>query len=117
MSDISISSIGHDQHGHIRILKISGSLDAATYSELEKEAQSVMSGEAIHLILDLSDTVYMGSAGLRAFHTLSKQLGEKNGKLVLLQPSDQVARVLKTLGFDTYFATHDSLEDAINATG
>ena len=37
------------------------------------------------------------------------------GQVKLLQPSDSVARVLKTLGFDQFFNIHSSLDEAVNS--
>lgn len=104
----------------ITILQLTGDLDGQTYQSLETKAGDAIGAGASNLVIDLGGVGFMGSAGLRALHGIANKLksagaGGSAGKMVLLNPSDAVSRVLKTLGFDQAFAIHSKLEDALKA--
>lgn len=100
----------------VTILLVTGDLDSKTYQDLEAKASEVIGGGASNILLDLSAVNYMGSAGLRAMHGISNKLkAAGGGQLKLLNPSDAVSRVMKTLGFDKFFNIHTSLDEALKA--
>lgn len=100
----------------VTILHVSGDVDSKTYQDLESKAGDLISGGANNILLDLSGVNFMGSAGLRAMHSISGKLKSSGGgQLKLLNPSDAVSRVMKTLGFDKFFDIHKDLDQAIKA--
>jgi anti-anti-sigma regulatory factor len=48
-------------------------------------------------------------------HAMSGKLKDAGGQLKLLNPSDPVARVLKTLGFDRFFDIHATRDAALKS--
>lgn len=101
----------------VTVLRLSGDLDSKTYSDLEAQAGSLIAAGARNILLDLGDIQFMGSAGLRAMHGISNKLkgSTDGGKVKLLNPSEAVARVLKTLGFDQFFEIHSSHDVAVRS--
>lgn len=100
----------------VTILHVSGDVDSKTYVDLEAKAGELISSGAKNILLDLSGVNFMGSAGLRAMHGIAGKLKSTDGgQLKLLNPSDAVSRVMKTLGFDKYFDIQSNLEDAVKA--
>ena len=104
----------------VTILHLTGDLDGKTYQELEAKAAEVIGAGASNLLFDLSGIGFMGSAGLRALHAVSNKLktagpGGSTGKMMLLNPTDAVSRVFKTLGFDQHFSIHTNLEEALKS--
>ena len=104
----------------VTILYLAGDLDGKTYQDLEAKAGEVVGAGASNLLVDLSGVGFMGSAGLRALHAISNRIKTAGpngspGKMMLLNPSDTVSRVLKTLGFDQYFSIHNNLDGALKS--
>ena len=101
----------------VTVLHLFGDLDSKSYSELESRAASIIEGGSRNILLDLTGVSFMGSAGLRAMHGIASKLKNSTGggQLKLLKPSEAVARVLKTLGFDQFFDVHSSLDEAVNS--
>lgn len=99
----------------VTILHVSGDVDSKTYQDLEAKAGELINAGANNILLDLSGVNFMGSAGLRAMHSIAGKLKTGNGQLKLLNPSDAVSRVMKTLGFDKYFDIHSNLDEAVKA--
>jgi anti-anti-sigma factor len=104
----------------VTILQLTGDLDGKTYQELETKAGEVISAGASNLLFDLSGVGFMGSAGLRALHAISSKIKTAGpnggaGQMKLLNPSDAVSRVMKTLGFDQHFSIHNDLDGALKS--
>ena len=106
----------------VTILRLEGDIDAATQKTLQDKATEVVAGGATHILLDMSGVNYMGSAGFRAIHALTNMLSSeesstlsKSPHLKLLNPTDSVARVIKTLGFDVYLDIYQDRDEAVNS--
>jgi len=104
----------------VDILHLKGPIDANTQKDLEVKAGEIIAQGANNIVLDLKEVSYLGSAGLRALHVIAGKFGgdgqaEKFAHVKLLSPSDEVRRVLKTLGFDAYIGTYDDLDQAVSA--
>ena len=104
----------------VTVLKIEGDIDASTYKELQDKAAEVVDAGAENILLDMGDVEYMGSAGFRAIHAISNMLNKeheegmyKSAHVKLLNPRGEVARVIKTLGFDSFLEIHDDRNAAI----
>lgn len=101
----------------VTMLVLNGSLDANTQGDLENKANEMIDAGARHLLFDLSSVNYLGSAGLRAFHMISNRLKESDpaGNIKLLNPSAPAGKVMKTLGFDSFFDVQSDVNEAINS--
>lgn len=110
---IAVSEAGGDVP--VSVLRVSGDLDSKSYPELESKAGALIAGGKGRMALDLSGVTFMGSAGLRAMHGIANQLkgAGGGGQLMLVNPSEAAARVMKTLGFDQFFDIHKSLDEAL----
>ncbi len=116
----------------VTVFHVNGSIDAASYEQLQSRAdQSIQSGTT-NLLLDLSGVPYMSSAGLRAinhiynlFHKETAGAGEeavnqglragkyKSPHLKLLSPTPRVLEVLQMTGFDMFLEIHHNLKEAL----
>ena len=101
----------------VTVLRLTGDLDSKTYGDLDAKAASLIEAGSRNILLDLSGIGFMGSAGLRAMHGMATKLkgAAGGGQLKLLNPSDAVARVLKTLGFDQYFDIHATDDEEVKS--
>ena len=106
----------------VTVLKIEGDIDASSYKELQDKAAEVIDSGAENILLDLSSVEYMGSAGFRAIHAVANMLNKeqkqgmyKSEHVKLLNPHGEVARVIKTLGFDAFLEIHDDRQAAIDS--
>ena len=102
----------------VSVLRLKGSLDANTQSELENKAQEAVDSGAEYLLLDMSAVEYLGSAGMRAIHAITNILSPddpsmRSARLKVVNPSPAAAKVFKTLGFDSFIDIHDSIDEAI----
>lgn len=121
MSDLSIM-VGQERDGSVSVLRLEGDIDASTHKSLEEKASEVIVGGAENILLDLSGVKYMGSAGFRSIHAISNMLESggaqglgKSSHLKLLNPTEEVSRVIKTLGFDVYLDIYTDRNEAVSS--
>lgn len=63
-------------------------------------------------IVDLSGVRYMNSSGVGVLITIMTKINNKNGKLVLVNPSSQVVKLLEMTKLDSIFNTVKSITEA-----
>ncbi len=112
------------EHGNapVTVLHLKGEIDANTQADLESKAEEVVGTGTQNLLLDLSEVTYMGSAGFRAIHAIAGKLGDeqsataiRSSHLKLLNPSAEVSKVIKTLGFDSYLDIYEDINQAVKS--
>ena len=121
----------------VSVVHIKGDLDASSYLELVNTAQKLYDEGARHMVLDLTDLVFISSAGLASLHMVTKLFrGEKTDpeqgwatfkeidrerdsgmqkNVKLLNPSADVDKVLDTVGFKQFFEVYSSLSQAVGS--
>ena len=120
----------------ITILETHGDLDASSYQDLIAKGQELYATGARDILLDMSDTPFMGSSGLAALHSLALLVrGDElpdlesgwnvfheidrdrdsglQKHIKLLNPQPQVDRTLEMTGLKQFFEVHADLETAI----
>ncbi|MEC4675047.1 MAG: STAS domain-containing protein, partial [Nitrospirota bacterium] len=71
-------------------LRVKGRLDAYWSDHLTKSLAEVIREGTDHVTLNLSEIVYLSSAGIRVLIQTHKQLKSIQGMLVVSNPSEQV---------------------------
>lgn len=81
--------------GEVRKLKVKGRLDGYWADHLAKALEEEIHRGSHHLLLDLSEVVFLSSAGIRVLVRYYKQLKEIRGSLQVSEASDPVRKVLE----------------------
>lgn len=98
-------------HDKAVVVAVSGRLDANTAAEFELELQNIPASS--RLILDLADTAYVSSAGLRCVLAAGKRAKATGGSLELAGLGGSVREVFEISGFLSIFSTHESAAAAL----
>jgi anti-sigma B factor antagonist len=64
-------------------------------------------------IIDISEVRYMNSSGIGVLITILTKLRNKEGEVVLLNPSEQVKKLLVITKLNNIFSTFESKEEAL----
>jgi anti-anti-sigma factor len=120
----------------VTIIHVEGSLDSSTSVQFQKKAAELIKGGAHHILVDLTHSPYVSSAGFRVLSQIFKDLnaihpdsnlsetdmrkGVREGSykspyLKLLNLSNQPKTVFTATGFDMYIEEYDDLKKAISA--
>lgn len=87
------------KEGRTLFLTVAGRLDTTTAPDLEKVVKEELP-DADALEVDLKETEYLSSAGLRVLLEASKMMKEKEGGMAVRNANEQVMDIFKVTGFD-----------------
>ena len=106
--------ITKEEFKNCTVIKPSGRVDSSNASELDITLNEVIDGGQKNLVMDLSEIEYMSSAGLRAIVSARKlvKTGVFDGDVVIANPSERAADVLKLSGMGRLFKIKDSVTSA-----
>ena len=97
----------------ISVLYLKGYLDAHTASDFECALEKLVSEERVKIIVNLSDLIYISSAGLGVFMGFIEDIRKKEGDIKMAEPSKKVMRVFELLGFQVLYQIFDSEQEAM----
>lgn len=80
------------------IVSIKGELDAYTASRLDDELRALVQDGRQSIVVDLRETEFIDSTGLRVLVQYFKQLRGTGGAFVVSEPSKPIRRVLDIAG-------------------
>ena len=96
----------------IRLLKLIGALDMTGTYSIEVEFVRQCDGENVRVIVDLSRVNYLSSIGIPMLINTAKSVSNRGGKLVLLNPQQNVSDVLDIVGIQQIIPVYTDMETA-----
>lgn len=96
---------GFGLHGAANVLRVAGRLGGEDAAQLRREGERRLLPQSA-LAVDLSGVSFMDSAGLGALVALEKAARSKKARLVLLDPSPRVVRLLESVRLTDFFHLH-----------
>ena len=97
----------------ISILYLKGYLDAHTASDFESALDKLVCEERVRIIVNLSELVYISSAGLGVFMGFIEDIRKKDGDIKMAEPSKKVMRVFELLGFQVLYQIFENEQEAV----
>jgi anti-anti-sigma factor len=90
-----LEELGFEPLGDGVLARVSGEVDLSNASSVQERLLAAVPNTASALVLDLSETEYLDSSGIRLIFELAQRLGRRAQKLELVVPNDSlVKRVL-----------------------
>lgn len=87
----------------VRTVQVQGRLDQSLNPKLEEKLHSQLQAGHVHLIVDLTNTSYINSGGLRCLVSAWRQARQQNGNLVLCGLNSRLQEIFSMVGFDKVF--------------
>jgi anti-sigma B factor antagonist len=97
----------------VMIFVLEGRIDSAGANQLDDELQRALADGQYKMVLDMAGVTYINSAGLRTLADVLTQSRAQAGDLRLVALSPKVERVFKIIGFDRFFASYATVNDAL----
>jgi len=92
-----------------------GRIDAITSPQLERMLRGPLEAAQRFVLVDLAQVTYISSSGLRVLLVTAKELGQRDGSLILCCAQPRVGRVLSMAGFAEILAIFDTRDAALQA--
>lgn len=94
------------------LVGVNGRLDQTLNPQLEFNLKELLEDGHYHLVVDLSQTTYINSGGLRALVGAWRKAKEHNGNLVLCGLNDRLQEIFSMVGFDKVFQIYPDTQMA-----
>ena len=99
----------------VKMISVDGRLDQSQNSELEQTLMELLDTGQNRLLVDLSQTSYINSGGLRTLVTAWRKARQQKGNLVLSGLNERLQEVFSMVGFDNVFQIFPTTVEAIVA--
>lgn len=126
----------HTENGRVpvTVMHVHGNIDSSTYQDFESKAEELIKEGTRYILVDLSHSGFISSAGFRALNHIFKKLREvhpeanlsdeemkkgisagtyKSPHLKLLKMSPETRTAFEMSGFDMYIDTFTDLKAAV----
>ncbi len=100
---------------HVSVVSVAGRVDSGTAPDVEKALQELVEADRNQIVLDLKETEYMSSAGLRVLVSTLKAAKKSGGELKLAQLSTRVKEVLDLAGLTPVFNVYADVIEAVGS--
>jgi len=99
----------------VRTVRLAGRLDVEGSQEIDLKFTSLTASHQAYVIVDMSLVDFLSSLGLGTLVRSAKAQMSRQGKMVLLAPQPNVARVLQSTRVDQILDVFYDLEQALEA--
>lgn len=108
MIDITV-----EKGGTITIAKMGKRVDYDNAITYEETLVNLLNEGTQNLLLDFSDTVFLGSAGIRVLLIVAKKIKKSDGMFGLCYTNSNVFEVIKADGFNNIFRMFPTREEGM----
>ncbi|HNX00244.1 MAG TPA: STAS domain-containing protein [Candidatus Cloacimonadota bacterium] len=106
--------IRFDQVNDIIIVTLHGKLETATVENLSLELDQYMNIVEIKVLVDLSDLVYVSSAGMSLLQRLAKSIKDNKGDILFCSAPQFIRESFDIVGFNQLLNFVDTRDDGIS---
>jgi anti-anti-sigma factor len=109
-----LAEVRGSRSGDSVVAEIVGEVDASNTAEIAGQLRDLVSNRSTRLVVDLSPTRYLDSAGINLLFSLGQELRSHQVSLrLVVDPASPVARMLALTGLDKANPTFASLAAAL----
>jgi anti-anti-sigma factor len=111
----SLAQIAEERRGEVAIAHIDGEIDASNAAWTSARLRALLTNHSDALVVDLSGTTYLDSAGIALLFALAGELRLHQQQLrLIVAEASPIARMVALTGLDRTVATYPSLEAALD---
>jgi len=111
---VTVAQVRVEQHDGLPVAFLGGEVDAANAAHVTEELMTAVTNRAPALVLVLTDTRYLDSAGINLLFQLQQVLQSRRQRLgLVLDGSARLRRVLEISGVLEAIAVWDDLDSAL----
>jgi anti-anti-sigma factor len=107
-----------ERRDSVQLVRIAGEVDISNAGQLEDEISDAVPNDALGLVLDLSATSYLDSAGIRMLFELAERTEGRRQSLAIVVPGDSLIRhSLAVTEVEQAMSVYGTTADAVAAMG
>ena len=113
-----LAHITDERRGGLAVARVEGEIDASNVKWVESRLRALLTNQSDGLVVDLSATTYLDSAGIALWFALAEDLRQHQQQLrLVVVDRSSIARMVTLTGLDEAVPTHPTLEQALNDEG
>jgi anti-anti-sigma factor len=114
----TLARLEDEWHDEIPVARLQGEIDASNVKEMGDRLRSLLSNRSVALVVDLSQTTYLDSAGINMLFALADELrGRQQRFALVVAERSPIARMITLTGLDQAMAVRPTLPDALSEVG
>jgi anti-sigma B factor antagonist len=103
-----------ERRGDVPVVSLEGEIDVSNAPDIAIEVRAVVDNRATALVVDLSGTQYLDSAGINLLFALGDDLRTRQLTLrLVVAPGSSIARMLTITSLDRTYSTYATVEEAL----
>ena len=111
----TLARFDDEWHGEIPVARVRGEVDASNVKEMGDRLRGLLSNRSLALVVDLSATTYLDSAGINLLFALAEELRGRQQRLaVVVVEGSPIARVVSLTGLNQALPVLPTLPDALS---
>jgi anti-sigma B factor antagonist len=112
---MTLEGLQFSEHGDAVVARLAGEVDLSNASSVKDRLLHAVPNSAAALVLDLSETAYVDSSGVRLIFELAERLRSRGQRLELVVPDDsRIKRVLLLTEVQQVVSISSSLGGALS---
>jgi len=110
----TLARIEDEWHDEVPIAHLYGEIDASNADDIDDSLRALVSNRSVALVVDLSETTYIDSAGINRLFALGEELRGRQQRLaVVVREGSPIARMIALTGLDRTAGAHPTVEAAL----
>lgn len=111
-----LAKVTEEVHGDVTVAEVDGEVDSSNTEGIGERLRTALTNRSTALVVDLTPTSYLDSAGINLLFALAVDLQERQQQLHLVVPPDAlIARAITITGLDRAVPTHPDRAAALAA--
>jgi len=112
-----LADLQDEWHEEIPVARVRGEVDASNVKEIGDWLRDLLSNRSVAMVVDLSETTYLDSAGINMLFALGEEMrGRQQALALVVADGSPIARVVSITGLDQMVGVHSSLPEALSGT-
>jgi anti-anti-sigma factor len=114
----SLAHVSATPGGAVSVASIAGEVDASNVAEIGERLRALLTNRSMTLVVDLTETTYLDSAGINLLFALASELEHRQQRLRLVIASgSQIERLTTMVNLGAVTAIHPTRSDALALDG
>lgn len=113
-----LARVVEERGDEVSVAAIAGEVDASNTFEIGERLRTLLTNRSRVLVVDLTETTYVDSAGINVLFELASELEHRQQRLrLVVAPGSPIARMAAIVGLDAAVDTHPTRAAALAAAG
>jgi anti-anti-sigma factor len=114
----TLARLEDEWHDEVPVARLHGEVDASNVKEIGDRLRSLLSNRSVALVVDLSQTTYLDSAGINLLFALGEEMRGRQQRLgLVVADTSPIARMIALTGLDQAIPVRPTLPDALAQVG